>query len=420
MIGVKMRETTDLEFKREISKSYLKTVSAFANYGTGRILFGVDDDGSTVGLPDPEGDCLRIEAAINDNLKPVPQFKLEMGENATVCLTVFEGPAKPYLYDGKAFRRADSSTVTVSRLEHNRLTLIGANTNFDALESKGQKLGFNLLEERLVQKTGISKLDTNGLISLELRSPASVYNNAAALLADTNAFPGTDIARFGDTISVILSRRTFAGVSLLAQLDGAMAMFDEYYEYEEVVGENRVGRELVPREAFREAVANALVHRAWDVLANVKISMFANRIEVISPGGLPDGVTEEEYRAGGPSVARNPIIANVFYRLGYIERFGTGIPRIVEAYATTDVSPRFVVRAESVMVVLPVVGASSLMAGESEVLRCIPKGVTVSRAQVQEASGFSKDKTIRLLNSLVDKGMIEQSGSARSTRYTRI
>ena len=227
-----MRETTDLEFKREISKSYLKTVSAFANYGTGRILFGVDDDGSTVGLPDPEGDCLRIEAAINDNLKPVPQFKLDIGENATVCLTVFEGPAKPYLYDGKAFRRADSSTVAVSRLEHNRLTLIGANTSFDALESKGQKLGFNLLEERLVQKTGISKLDTNGLISLELRSPASVYNNAAALLADTNAFPGTDIARFGDTISVILSRRTFAGVSLLAQLDGAMAMFDEYYEYE--------------------------------------------------------------------------------------------------------------------------------------------------------------------------------------------
>ena len=415
-----MRETTDLEFKREVSKSYLKTVSAFANYGTGRILFGVDDDGAVMGLDDPEGDCLRIEAAINDNLKPVPKFRLDVdNENKTVCLTVFDSPAKPYLYDGKAFRRADSSTVAVSRLEHNRLTLLGANTSFDALESVEQDLTFHLLEARLIEKTGITQLDGNGLISLELRSPAGVFNNAAALLADENGFPGTDLARFGDSISVILTRRTFSGVSLLAQLDGAMEMFDEYYAYEEVVGESRVKRELIPREAFREAIANALVHRAWDVRGNTKVSMFADRIEVTSPGGLPDGVTEEEYRAGGPSVARNPIVANVFFRLGYIERFGTGIPRIIEAYSAADVSPRFEVRPASVTVILPVVNTVSLTAEESLVLRRIPKGVPMSRAEVEAASGFSKAKTVRLLNALVDKGMLESVGAGRSTRYLR-
>lgn len=415
-----MRETNDLEFKREVSKSYLKTVSAFANYRTGRVLFGVDDDGSVIGLADPEGDCLRIEAAINDNLKPVPRFRLDVDDaNKTVCLTVFDSPAKPYLYDGKAFCRADSSTVAVSRLEHNRLTLIGANTSFDALESTGQDLSFSLLEGRLVEKTGITRLDGNGLISLELRSPAGAYNNAAALLADENGFPGTDIARFGDSINVILTRRTFAGVSLLAQLDGAMAMFEEYYTYEEIVGENRVRHESIPREAFREAIANALVHRAWDVRGSIKVSMFADRIEVVSPGGLPDGVTEEEYRAGGPSVARNPIIANVFFRLGYIERFGTGIPRIVEAYLATDTSPRFAVRPASVTVVLPVVGTVSLTADEALMLGRIPKGSSMSRAEIETATGFSRDKTIRLLGALVDKGVLELTGAGRSTRYTR-
>lgn len=416
-----MRETTDLEFKREVSKSYLKTVSAFANYGTGRVLFGVDDNGSAVGLPDPENDCLRIEAAINDNLKPVPKFRLDIDDaNKTVCLTVFEGPAKPYLYDGKAFRRADSSTVAVSRLEHNRLTLAGANTSFDALEADAQDLSFHLLEERLAEKAGITRLDDNGLISLELRSPHGTFNNAAALLADENGFPGTDIARFGDSISVILARRAFAGTSLLAQLDGAMAMFGEYYAYEEVVGEARVTRESIPREAFREAMANALVHRAWDVRGSIKVSMFADRIEVTSPGGLPDGVTEEEYRAGGPSVARNPILANIFFRLGYIERFGTGIPRIVEAYSPTNASPRFTVRAESVTVVLPVVDAVSLTGEESLLLRRIPKGTRMSRAEIAAAAGLSKDKTLRLLNALVDKGLVELTGSARATRYSRM
>ena len=79
-----------------------------------------------------------------------------------------------------------------------------------------------------------------------------------------------------------------------------------------------VSLELVPREAYREAIANALVHRCWDVNASINVRMFPDRIEVTSPGGLPDGITEEMYLAGGPFVARNPILANVFFRLGHI------------------------------------------------------------------------------------------------------
>lgn len=415
-----MRETTDLEFKRELSKTYLKTVSAYANYGTGRILFGVGDDGNAIGIDSPEDVCLKIENAVNDSLSPVPHFKLSIDEELrTVTLTVFEGTSKPYLYNGKAYRRADSSTVEVDRPELARLVLKGSNMTFDALEAAQQELSFSHLEDELIRKVGISKLDENALVSLELKTPQGPYNNAAALLADTNAFYGIDIARFGESINIILSRRTFEKQSVLAQLQNALDVFDEYYVYEEIVGFERVKRELIPREAFRETIANALVHRCWDINGSVNVRMFADRVEVTSPGGLPDGTTEAAYLSGGPSIVRNPILANVFYRLGHIERFGTGIPRIKEAYGSLTASPSFSIGASSVTVVLPTETSIALSPDERKVLNAIAKGDSKTRSEIEEHTGMSKDKAIRTLRDLVEKGVVQKSGAGRSVRYSR-
>lgn len=92
--------------------------------------------------------------------------------------------------------------------------------------------------------------------------------------------------------------------------------------------------EKIPEAAFREAIANALIHRAWDVEARIRVLMFDDRIEIVSPGGLPSGITEDEYLAGKLSVLRNRILANVFYRLGFVEIFRTGITRIKQLYET--------------------------------------------------------------------------------------
>ena len=416
-----MKEMANLEFKQELTKTYLKTVSAFANYKTGQIIFGVNDDGETVGLEDPAEVCLRIENAINDTLEPVPRFELSVDADlATVTLTVYEGVSKPYLYKGKAYRRADSSSVEVDRLELNRLIMKGSNTTFDALDAKQQELSFDKLTEELQRKIGISDLGEDALVSLELKAPKGPYNNAAALLSDENAFFGTDIARFGERISIILSRHTLEKRSVLMQLEEAMAIFDEHYTYEEIIGFNRVKRELIPREAFREAIANALVHRCWDVNGSINVRMFANRIEVISPGGLPDGITEEMYLAGGPSVARNPILANVFFRLGHIERFGTGIRRIIEAYAPLAVSPIFTIGDSSVAVTLPIDFSSDLTQDEQKVLKAIPKGGSRTRLEIEASVNMSKDKTVRLLGNLVEKGLVDRLGSGRSTSYSRL
>ena len=415
-----MRETATLEFKQQLPKSYLKTVSAYANYGTGKIIFGIADDGTPVGLADPQDTCLRIEHAINDSIDPVPRFELSIEEDTrTVTLTVHEGPDKPYLFSGRAYRRADTSTVEVSRLEYGRLVLTGEHVSFDALVAKEQDLAFGHLEKELASKLGLKPLDQNSLISLELMTPSGEYCNAAALLADSNHFPGIDIARFGESINIINARHTFEHMSVLEQMQRTLEVFDTYYAYEEIVGFERIAKTLVPREAFREAIANALVHRCWDVRANIKVGMFADRIEITSPGGLPAGITEELYLAGGPSVARNPILANVFFRLGHIERFGTGIPRILDEYAHETVSPSFALRDSSITVMLPVTVLENVTLDEEAILAVLAKGSALTRSQISEKTQLSKSKAIRTLNALVEKGLVTKVGEGRSVRYER-
>ena len=415
-----MRETATLEFKQQLSKSYLKTVSAYANYGTGKIIFGIADDGTPVGLADPQDTCLRIEHAINDSIDPVPRFELAIEEDArTVTLTVHEGPDKPYLFSGRAYRRTDTSTVEVSRLEYGRLVLTGEHVSFDALVAKEQDLAFGHLEKELASKLGLKPLDQNSLISLELMTPSGEYCNAAALLADSNHFPGIDIARFGESINIINARHTFEHMSVLEQMQRTLEVFDTYYAYEEIVGFERIAKTLVPREAFREAIANALVHRCWDVRANIKVGMFADHIEITSPGGLPAGITEELYLAGGPSVARNPILANVFFRLGHIERFGTGIPRILDEYAHETVSPSFALRDSSITVMLPVTVLENVTLDEEAILAVLAKGSALTRSQISEKTQLSKSKAIRTLNALVEKGLVTKVGEGRSVRYER-
>lgn len=415
-----MRETATLEFKQQLSKSYLKTVSAYANYGTGKIIFGIADDGTPVGLADPQDTCLRIEHAINDSIDPVPRFELAIeGDTRTVTLTVHEGPDKPYLSSGRAYRRTDTSTVEVSRLEYGRLVLTGEHVSFDALVAKEQDLAFGHLEKELASKLGLKPLDQNSLISLELMTPSGEYCNAAALLADSNHFPGIDIARFGESINIINARHTFEHMSVLEQMQRTLEVFDTYYAYEEIVGFERIAKTLVPREAFREAIANALVHRCWDVRANIKVGMFADRIEITSPGGLPAEITEELYLAGGPSVARNPILANVFFRLGHIERFGTGIPRILDEYAHETVSPSFALRDSSITVMLPVTVLENVTLDEEAILAVLAKGSALTRSQISEKTQLSKSKAIRTLNALVEKGLVTKVGEGRSVRYER-
>jgi len=145
---VDMKENRELELKSIITNTFFKTVSAFANYGSGRIIFGIDDDGKVVGIEDLGETCLNLENKINDNIVPKPNFKfIKNGKNKTITLVIEEGLDKPYLYKRKAYKRNDTSTIEVGRLELNRFTLEGMNQYFEKLKSNNQDLKFEALKK---------------------------------------------------------------------------------------------------------------------------------------------------------------------------------------------------------------------------------------------------------------------------------
>ena len=350
-----MRETRILEFKEKITNTFLKTVSAFSNYDGGVILFGVDDDGNIKGLSNAKQACLDIENKINDSISPQPNYTLEIQNNEqTIKLSVKSGLQKPYLYKSKAYKRNDTSTIEVDTLEFSRLVLEGKNIRFEELPCKDQKLSFEILQSNLKEKIQIETFNKDTLKTLNLYDDVNGFNNAAGLLADKNHFPGIDIVKFGENISIIQKRITFENTSVLDIYEKALSVFRDYYQYEVIQGADRKMVEKIPEAAFREAVANALIHRVWDVDSQIRVSMYDDRIEVVSPGGLPSGITEDEYLSGKLSVLRNRNLANVFYRLGFVEIFGTGITRIKQIYSEASVKPSFEVSENAIQIVLPI------------------------------------------------------------------
>ena len=418
------RENYDLEFKEEISKTFLKTVSAFSNYNDGKIIFGISDDGDVLGLDLIDEECLKIEHMINDTLDPVPDYNLEMknlDKKYIIILNVLKGKNTPYYYKGKAYRRSNTSTLEVDRLELNRLVIEGTNTNYEEKKSLSQNLTFKTLESKLRSIVGIENISLDLLKTLNLYDKRGYYNIAGELIADKNdiQFSGIDIVRFGKDINQILYRETLTNKSILLQYDKAIEIFERYYQYEEIEGYNRVKKELIPREAFRESLANALVHRVWDVKTHIQISMYKDRIEINSPGGLPAGISKDEYLYGNVSILRNPIIAGVFYRLNLIEQFGTGVMRIIEEYRQSTSAPKFEISENNIKIILPVIeiGEPDLSEDEVIIYNILKDETEVSRSELDIKAGFNKSKTLRIINNLVDKNLIRKSGKGPGTIY---
>ena len=422
MVGkgmITMRETRILEFKETITNTFLKTVSAFSNYNGGTILFGVDDNGNVKGLLDVKQACLDIENKINDSISPQPNYTLEIqNDDQTIKLTVKGGLQKPYLYKAKAYKRNDTATIEVDTLEFSRLVLEGKNISFEELPCKDQKLSFEILHRKLKENIQIETFNLDTLKTLNLYDNVKGFNNAAGLLADKNHFPGIDIVKFGENISIIQKRETFENISVLDAYEKALTVFRDYYQYEVIKGVERKIIEKIPEAVFREAIANALIHRVWDIDSHIRVSLFDDRIEIVSPGGLPVGITAEEYLSGKLSVLRNRNLANVFYRLRLVEIFGTGIIRIKQLYAESLRKPDFEVSENAIKIVLPIFETNvNLTEDEKVIYKFLSKTMLKPISEIAPYVPFGKSKTTQLLKTMGEKGVVAVEGKGRGTKY---
>ncbi len=419
------KESSKVELKRELTDSFLKTVSAFANYGGGKIVFGVSEDGSIVGIADPEKTRLQLENKINDSISPRPDFVLNtvsFEEKQIVELAVSKGKNAPYLYNGREYKRSDTSSTPLDSNELRRLSMDSSSMTFDQLPSHEENLSFKVLERWLKQEVGLKKLGDDSLRTLGLMK-GDQYLRSAELLADTNqnAQSATIIVRFGKTISEFMDRSNLTYQSLLSQYQGALEMFDKWYQpYEAVDGFMRVPRIQIPRDAYREAVANALIHRRYDQGGAVQVAMYEDRVEVTSPGGLPEGVSETAYLYSQISIPRNLIIAEVFHRLHLVEKFGTGIDRIRKEYEPYASKPHFEVSDVLIRIVLPVIDYKKQpeeISLTEQVLQIIGNTPQINRVELEEITGYKKSQLQEVLGRLVMEGKIERLGRGKYITY---
>lgn len=369
-------ETSNIDYKVALEerkpKSWLKSVSAFANSKGGIILFGVDDSTHELeGLDDIQQVAEKISEIINARILPLPRYEINsFTENGKdfLELKIGDGPSTPYylVIDGRkeAFIRSGNQSIPAPEHILNNLILKGKNLTFDALPTdyKINDLSFTLLSATIKEKTN-KKFDGNkDFFSLGLANTEKELTNAGLLLSDQNPLKQSEIVctrwkglNKGIIAEDAIDDKEYNG-SIIALLENADSFIKNNSKMSwKVVGMERQELEEYPITARREAIVNALIHRDYQILgAEIHIDMFDDRLEITSPGGMFDGSLIQNLEIKNiPSMRRNIVIADVFSRLHYMDRRGSGLSRILESYNDSIQKPKFISDSLSFTVIFP-------------------------------------------------------------------
>ena len=346
-------EATEYDKKQALEerrpKSWCKSVSAFANGIGGKLVWGIADDDTLVGLADAKDDAEKISEAIKAHIDPTPDFNLSFAkceDKEFVVLDVMPGKQTPYYYIGdgqmQAFVRVGNESVVASTSKHKELVLKGSNMSFDSLESRWrfEDMAFFKLKsvhyKRLQRSFEDSEFTSWGIIDENGK-----LTNAGALLADESPvrqsrifctrWNGLDMTSgLGEAIDDVELEGCVIG-----QLQDAVS-FVRNNSKKKWWKENDYREELpdYPERAVTEAIANAIIHRDYMHMGSeIHIDMYDDRLEIYSPGGMMDGSLIQQLNPlSVPSKRRNPLLADFFSRLGLMERRGSGMKKIINTY----------------------------------------------------------------------------------------
>ena len=439
------QESETVELKSVVVDDIKKEIIAFANSDGGTLYIGIRDDGEVVGLEDPDGTALQVSNMVRDSIKPdVTMFlhykTIEEAGKKIIEINVQRGTDRPYYIAKKGMRpegvyvRQGYSSVPATDTAIRRMIKETDGDRFETMRCLDQELTFEATEKEFQFRK--VEFGPQQMRTLKLVDNDGLYSNLALLLSDQN--PHTiKVAVFQGTKQMIFKDRREFGGSLMKQMN-------DVYEYIDFRNQTRATIEKLSRIdvrdypviAVREALLNLLVHRDYAFSASALISIYDDRIEFVSIGGLMPGIDLEDILAG-ISVCRNQNLANVFYRLHLIEAYGTGLTKIMETYEGTSEKPVISTTKNSFKITLPNVNAKYEMkatpisienvsstpvlgpdSNEQRVLAHVREHGTITRPEVEELLGISASTASRLIRKMVKAGQLSQNGKARGIKYT--
>jgi len=461
-------ESKTLEFKETLPKgdSLAKTVVAFANTSGGKIIIGINDKREVVGIDDKEIFELqdRIASIISDSCYPdiLPEiYTLNIQGKIVLVIEVSRGNMLPYYlkHQGKdsgvyvrlGTTNRQASIEMIYELERQRThqsfdEQIAWDTSLDSLDLTPLRKAFSKIGKTL---------DHSKLLGLKLiKQEQGIDHPTQGLLILLGVYEHIEIkcARFkGSTMKVFLDKKEYRG-DLFSQLELAELFIKNHLRLTaEILRLQRTETYEIPIPAIREALVNAVVHRDYSNFGrDIKVAIYDDKLSIISPGGLPNGVLIDEVLSGRSEI-RNKVVARVFKELGYIEQWGSGLPRMNELCREANIQEPTIKESGDffdVEFMRPITDDKKRNTGkpldtndyednatdydrlrpittnydqlpieEKKILIYILDNGKITKKEALTLTGYRETKTKEILNSLVEKNLISRDGQGRSTYY---
>ncbi len=421
-----MHETETLEFKKRLNDKLEKEIVGFLNTVRGGSLYiGVDGNGNPVGIDDIDDAELEIKDRIKNNIFPSPVGLFEIvipPSKDHIQIIVSGGDQRPYFIKKQGmcpegcYVRAGTSVEKMS--EETILTLFQKRDKrtLQTIPSEKQDLTFSYLKEAY-GKRGY-KVGDNFLKQLELFTLEGKFNKLAYLLSDQFASPFQYVRYRNDDVFDLSEQKAFQGCSILKS---ASALLDYIESRNTVCAHNTpAGKKEEPRfnaSAMRELVVNAIVHNDYRGEAMPSFAEFPSRFEISSFGRLPDGFTKEDF-FNDYSLPVNPELIRVFRDLGFAQRLGTGIRRVLRFYPKEifSFSPSFL------RVSVPLVREEGTKTNRvspltKNILKEIRHNPSVTRDELAARLGVSESTIYREISALKAKGVLRRVGQTKNGHW---
>jgi len=446
-----MIETGRIEWKREYSEDIKKELVAFANSQGGELIIGIADDGTISGVEHPDRVATQVTNMIRDAISPdlsmISHVSVDYRDDkALVRIQVNRGGKRPYYITKKGmtssgvYLRQGNTSAPASADAIREMIRETDGYSYESNLAFDQNLTFDFCA-KVFRDKGI-RFGEPQKQTLKIINPDGLYTNLGMLLSD-QCFHTIQFACFqGIEIGNYVDRQRFTG-SILKQLDDSFKTISRYNRTRsEIHGLNRTDVREYPEEVLREALINSIVHRDYDRDVSTNIRVFDNRIEIASYGGLPPNTTIETFLLG-LSMPRNRNLADVFYRLGLIEAFGSGIPKMTEIYQTHGKKILFKTSPSGFLIVLPGLGdfpdiilkeneaeylprertlqneeLDALLQNQFDAARdLIHQKGPVTRRELEVLWTTSRSSATNIINKLLQKQMLISIGKGRSLHY---
>lgn len=438
---MRFQETEIVELKSIVMDDIKKEIIAFANCDGGTVYVGVADDGKVLGVENADECALQISNMVRDAVKPdVTMFihyeTLECDGKAVVAVNIQRGTNRPYYLAKKGLRpegvyvRQGYSSVPATDTAIRQMIKETDGDSFENMRSINQALTFEATKKEFEKRNVV--FGQPQMQTLKIVSADGIYTNLGLLLSEQCLHTIKAAVFEGINQNVFKDRREFSG-SLMQQLNDVYEYIDFHNQTHATFRKLlRIDTRDYPEVAVREALLNTLVHRDYSFRASTLISIYDDRIEFVSIGGLLPGLELDDLMMG-VSVCRNPHLANVFYRLQLIEAYGTGMKKIMGAYANALVQPKIKTTNNAFKIILPNVNFTpkaaevhkdfekaadlALDSNEEKVLQFLREHLMITRKETQTLLEVSQSTAGRILKAMVDSGRIKQIGGSRTTRY---